>query len=282
MNFHGQPNTFVCEVHLKISNLAQSVQFYTDIIGLQILSRSANMASLTADGVNTIVVLEEIDNATANTGRKTGLYHIALLLPNRPQLANTLYHLLETRYPLQGASDHLVSEAIYLADPDGNGIEIYADRPEETWKKYDGTIEMATNPLNAEDLLAQRDTELFVGLPPETIMGHIHLQVSSIKESEEFYQALGFHAVNRYGLQALFISTGGYHHHIGLNTWNSAGSSAPSENEVGLKTFTVKFPNEEARNLAINNLKTLGTEFKQKENHISTFDPSKNVIILAI
>jgi catechol 2,3-dioxygenase len=282
MSFHGQPNTFVSEVHLKISNLTKSVQFYTDIIGLQILSRSEKLASLTADGVNTLVVLEEIDNATANTGRKTGLYHIALLLPNRPQLANTLYHLLETRYPLQGASDHLVSEAIYLADPDGNGIEIYTDRPEDTWKKYDGTIEMATNPLNAEDLLAQRDTESFVGLPPETIMGHIHLQVSSIKESEEFYQALGFYAVNRYGLQALFISTGGYHHHIGLNTWNSAGASAPSENEVGLKTFTVKFPNEEARNLAINNLKTSGAEIRQKENQISTFDPSKNLILLAI
>ncbi|OAS82072.1 MULTISPECIES: VOC family protein [Metabacillus] len=282
MSFHGQPNTFVSEVHLKISNLTKSVQFYTDIIGLQILSRSEKLASLTADGVNTLVVLEEIDNAIANTGRNTGLYHIALLLPNRPQLANTLYHLLETRYPLQGASDHLVSEAIYLADPDGNGIEIYADRPEETWKKYDGTIEMATNPLNAEDLLAQRDTESFVSLPPETIMGHIHLQVSSIKESEEFYQALGFYAVNRYGLQALFISTGGYHHHIGLNTWNSAGASAPSENEVGLKTFTVKFPNEEARNLAINNLKTSGAEIRQKENQISTFDPSKNLILLAI
>jgi catechol 2,3-dioxygenase len=282
MSFHHPPCTFVCEVHLKIRSLDQSVQFYKDIIGLQVLNRSKKMASLTADGERPLVVLEEIDHAETNTGRKTGLYHIALLLPNRTELANYLYHLLETRYPLQGASDHLVSEAIYLADPDGNGIEIYADRPEDTWKKVDGTIEMATNPINGQELLAQKNKEKFVALPPETIMGHIHLQVSNINEAEEFYRALGFNVVNRYGRQAIFVSTGGYHHHIGLNTWQSSGAPAPSPNEVGLKTFTIKFPNEESRNTTVERLRRVGAEVTHKENHIVTLDPSQNVILLVV
>ncbi|MGM7723134.1 VOC family protein [Metabacillus sp. Hm71] len=282
MNFHRHPNTYVSEVHLKISNLENSIQFYKEIIGLKVLNKSDKVAQLTADGKTTLIVLEEINHPVRNTGRKTGLYHLALLLPNRSELANVLYHLLKTGYPLQGASDHLVSEAIYLGDPDGNGIEIYADRPEDSWKKTDGTIEMATHPLDAENLLSKRSNEPFSGLPVKTIMGHIHLQVSSIKESEEFYQALGFRAVNRYGLQALFISTGGYHHHIGLNTWQSAGASAPAENEVGLKTFTVTFPSEDERKASIENLVKLGAEITHNDNHQITYDPSNNKIILAI
>ncbi|KKI91911.1 glyoxalase [Bacillus sp. SA1-12] len=282
MNFHRQPNTYVSEVHLKISHLDQSIQFYKEIIGLKILTKTDKVAHLTADGKTTLVVLEEINHPIRNTGRKTGLYHLALLLPNRMELANVLYHLLKSGYPLQGASDHLVSEALYLGDPDGNGIEIYADRPEDTWKKNDGTIEMATHPLDAEDLLSQRSSETFIGLPSETIMGHIHLQVSSIQESEEFYQALGFRAVNRYGHQALFISTGGYHHHIGLNTWQSAGASAPTENEVGLKTFTITFPSDEERKASIEKLEKIGAKISLEDNQQITFDPSKNKIILSI
>jgi catechol 2,3-dioxygenase len=282
MNFHRKPSTFVSEVHLKISNLNQSIQFYKEIIGLQVLNKSDKSARFTADGEHTLIVLEEVENAATNSGRKTGLYHLALLLPNRTELANSLYHLLETRYPLQGASDHLVSEAIYLADPDGNGIEIYADRPEDRWTKNDGTIEMATNPLNAQDLIAQKSNERFVALPPETIMGHIHLQVSSIKCSEEFYGALGFNVVNRYGHQALFISTGGYHHHIGLNMWQSAGAEAPSPNEVGLKTFTVKFPNDESRDQAVERLKKLGAEVTQRDEQLVTLDPSQNNLLLVV
>lgn len=176
------------------------------------------------------------------------MYHFALLLPSRNDLARILRHFIQIRYPLQGASDHLVSEAIYLADPDGNGIEIYSDRPSAAWNWENGEVEMATVPLDAENLLAEGDGEAWTGLPSNTLMGHIHLHVSELQKTEEFYiQGLGFNIVNRYGRQALFISTGGYHHHIGLNTWNGVGAPAPLENSVGLKRFSLVLPNKETR-----------------------------------
>lgn len=282
MSFHGDPSIFVSEIHLKVRNLDQAFQFYTNILGLKVLSKTENFLKLTVDGKKALVNLEVVKDAELSSGRKTGLYHFALLLPNRTELANVLYHLLETKYPLQGASDHLVSEAIYLADPEGNGIELYVDRPSRLWQKENNMIEMATHPLDAQDLLNQRTKEKFSGLPIDTIMGHIHLQVANIQSSESFYKALGFDVVNRYGEQAIFISTGGYHHHIGLNTWRSSGATPPSDKETGLKSFTLKFPSEDKRNEVIENLHKIGYGVITKGETYLTEDPSRNVMLLTI
>lgn len=283
MEFHRQPHTFVNQVNIKVTNLAQSLAFYQRIIGFHILEQSEKTAALTADGKTPLVFLEQPEHTMPKQPRTTGLYHFALLLPSRSDLANFLHHFIQSGYPLQGAADHLVSEALYLADPDGNGIEVYADRPASTWKWQNGTVEMTTIALDAENLLAEGQGDTWNGLPADTIMGHIHLHVSELRATEEFYcKGLGFDIVSRYGTQALFISTGVYHHHIGLNTWNGVGAPAPSANSVGLKWFSLVLPNEAARQQVITQLQKIGASVTEEDGRFLTKDPSGNTIQLTV
>ncbi|MGC4377545.1 VOC family protein [Fictibacillus sp. Mic-4] len=282
MNFHRAPNTFVGQVYLKVANLERSLAFYQKVIGFKVLQQAERKAVLTTDGKTALLTIEQPENVIPKQPRTTGLYHFALLLPERSDLANALNHLINTGYPLQGASDHLVSEAIYLADPDGNGIEIYADRPSSKWNWKNSEVIMATEPLNAENLLSEGIGE-WKGLPAGTIMGHIHLHVSDLSKAEEFYcKALGFNVVSRYGSHALFISTGSYHHHIGLNTWNGVGAPAPLENSVGLKCFNLVYPSLEARAGAIERLEAIGAPVEEENGSCLTEDPSGNRIRLDI
>ncbi|KRF62081.1 glyoxalase [Bacillus sp. Soil768D1] len=283
MKFQSYPNTYVGYVHIIIEDLSRSLKFYKEIIGFEVLEQSADKAVLTADGKTPLLILEQPDGVTPKQLRTTGLYHFALLVPCRADLAKILLHLIQCRYPLQGASDHYVSEAIYLGDPDGNGIEIYCDRPEETWKWQNGQVEMGTEALDAEGLLAENDESPWTGLPSETVMGHIHLHVADIGATEEFYtKGLGFDIVVRYGGQALFVSTGNYHHHIGLNTWNGVGAPAPEATSVGLKSFTLILPSEEARKNTVERLQQLGSFINQEKEAVVTKDPSGNVIHLVV
>lgn len=283
MEFHQSPHTFVDRVDLKVSNLERSLEFYRDMIGFQILKQEDRKAILTADGKKPLLIIEQPEGVTPKQGRTTGLYHFALLLPNRSELASVLQHFIQVGYPLQGASDHLVSEALYLADPDGNGIEIYADRPASTWDWKDGEVVMSTEPLDVRGLLAEGRGKQWTGLPANTLMGHIHLHVSELHKTKEFYcDGLGFDVVTKYGNQALFISTGGYHHHIGLNTWNGVGAPKPSEKSVGLKWFTLVFPNEEARNKIVDQLQRIGATVEIENDSYFTEDPSGNRIKLSI
>ncbi|WP_028401664.1 VOC family protein [Ectobacillus panaciterrae] len=283
MKFHHHPYTFVGQVHLLVGNLDRSLAFYQNVLGFRLLEHSERKAVLTTDGKTPLLTIEQPEDAVPKQPRTTGLYHVALLLPNRSDLAKILLHLLQTKYPLQGASDHLVSEAIYLGDPDGNGIEIYTDRPSETWTWKSGQVNMATEPLNAEDLLEEAEGKEWEGLPNDTVIGHIHLQVSDIQKTEEFYcKGLGFDLVNRYGRQALFVSSGGYHHHIGLNTWNSAGAPAPARNSVGLKWFSLVLPDEEARQKVVKQLQQIDAFIAEENGVILTKDPSGNHIQLWI
>ncbi|WP_312876209.1 VOC family protein [Paenibacillus alginolyticus] len=209
--------------------------------------------------------------------RRSGLYHYAILVPDRKELAKVIQHFIDIKYPLQGISDHLVSEALYLADPDGNGIEIYVDRPSEDWEWIGEQITMSTEQVNLRSLLSEANGERFTGLSSDTIMGHIHLHVSDLAKAAEFYiQGLGFKVVYQISNQALFISTGGYHHHIGLNIWNGKGVQAPSRNSVGLKFYTIVFTDEITRDSAIKNLALLG--YSVNENTV--VDPSENHILL--
>lgn len=284
MVFHRQPHTYVGKVHLKVTNLEQSLTFYQQVMGFQVLEKSAEKASLTADGATVLLTIEQPPGVSPKQPRTTGLYHFALLLPARSDLADMLYHLLQTAYPLQGASDHLVSEAIYLADPDGNGIEIYRDRPADSWNWKNGEVMMATEALDAENLLAERGERIWEGLPAATQMGHIHLHVAELEKTKAFYvDGLGFDIVNsQYGSQVLFISTGFYHHHIGLNIWNGKGAPAPSENNAGLDYFSLMLSSDQKRKEVVANLEAIGAAVWQEEGNLMTKDPSGNRLKLEV
>ncbi|MCP3740559.1 VOC family protein [Rossellomorea sp. BNER] len=282
MKFQQKPYTFVSQVDLKVENLERSLSFYKQVIGFQILEQSERKATLTADGKTPLLSIEQPEDVKGKEPRTTGLYHFALLLPSRADLAKALQHFIKMNIRL-GASDHLVSEALYLDDPDGNGIEIYADRPSSTWSWKDGQVVMATEPLNAENLLTETNGEQWNGLPQDTLMGHIHLHVSELEKTKEFYlEGLGFDLVTQYGSQALFISTGGYHHHIGLNTWNGIGAKSPSKNSAGMKWFSLVYPTEEARKNVVNQLKNIGAAIQEDNGEFNTEDPSGNRIRLLI
>ncbi|WP_394138711.1 VOC family protein [Cytobacillus oceanisediminis] len=282
MNFHTKPNTFVAQVNLKVQDLERSLAFYKEVIGFKVLEQTERTAQLTADGKTILLSIEQPENVEPKMGRTTGLYHYALLLPKRSDLAKIVQHFMEIGLRF-GSSDHLVSEALYLSDPDGNGIEIYIDREPSEWHWNNGEVEMAVDPLNFPDLLSMGKQQLWKGLPSRTVMGHIHLHVSELEKTEEFYtKGFGFDVVSRYGNQALFISTGKYHHHIGLNTWNGVGAPAPSENSAGLQAYTLILDNEAARNRVIANLRKIGAAVTKENNQFITSDPSGNRILLQI
>jgi len=284
MNFHQKPITHVGHVKIKVSNLERSLKFYQEIIGFQILEKTETTAKLTTDGKSSILSLEQPKIVTPKMGRTTGLYHFAILLPTPTDLAHFTIHLVENNIRF-GASDHYVSEALYLDDPDGNGIEVYHDRDASNWDWNGNHVAMTTEPLNFDRLLS---TSLVPGrvwdkLPHNTVMGHIHLHVADLRKTEEFYtKGLGFDVVLRYGPQALFVSDGKYHHHIGLNTWNGVGAPTPAESSVGLDYFTLIYDNTVKLSQVVENLKAIGATVSEENGYFVTKDPSENKIILSI
>jgi catechol 2,3-dioxygenase len=234
----------ISAIQLKTASLARLREFYVDVLGFEPVDEEGGILELFSDiDGDPLVTIEELPGATPRPEFSTGLYHVAFLMPNRKELARILARLSEKRYPLQGFADHGVSEAIYLADPDGNGIELYADHPREEWPHKRGEIEMFTHPLDLENLLSEiGDTaEEWDGIHPETTVGHIHLQVSNLEQSGNFYHdILGYDIVQKSFPGALFLSTGGYHHHVGLNNWNSNGASPAPRGSAGLTRFSVE------------------------------------------
>lgn len=282
MNFHHEPITFVGQVNLKVQNLERSLAFYEEVIGFKVLEQTGQKANLTADGKTILLSIEQPIDVLPKQGRTTGLYHFALLLPERSDLAEIVQHFTEIGLRF-GSSDHLVSEALYLSDPDGNGIEIYIDRAPSEWDWENGEVAMAVDPLNFTELLAAGKQLSWNGLPADTVMGHIHLHVSELIQTEEFYtKGLGFEVVNRYGKQALFISDGKYHHHIGLNTWNGENAPTPLPTSVGLESFTLMLPNDEKRNRIIDQLENIGVSVTKENDSIVVTDPSGNRIHLRV
>ncbi len=279
------PETSLGPVRLTISDLDRSVAFYRDVIGLGLLRRQDETALLTADGATPLVVLTELPGARPKPPRTTGLYHFAILLPTRLDLARSLRRLVDGRYPLQGASDHLVSEALYLADPDGNGIEIYADRPRSAWPRFDGQLQMATEPLDLEGLLAElaQDARPREGVPLQTRIGHVHLHVADVRQAEAFYRdVLGFDLILHFGGSAAFLSAGGYHHHIGLNTWAGVGAPPPPPEAVGLRDFTIVLPDQGELQHVMGRLRESGIGFDERADAIALRDPSSNGLKLVV
>ena len=278
--FHRKPVTYVGEVSINVLNLENAIAFYEDVIGLRVLQKTESKAVLTTDGKTPLLTLEQPEDVIPKEGRTSGLYHFALLLPTRSDLAVFLRHLLATEYRF-GAADHAVSEALYITDPDGNGIEVYYDRPSSDWEWTNGEVKMVTDPLDGNSILAESDAA-WSGLPAGTLMGHIHLHVANLQDTEEFYvSGLGFKVVTRYD-GALFTSTGDYHHHIGLNVWNGVGAPAPKKNSVGLNWFTLVYADEEARNKVVQQLKEIGADVSKTAQGNIVTDPSGNEIHLVI
>lgn len=283
MDFHQKPITFIGQVNLKVKDLERSLTFYKEIIGFKLLKQTGKTAELTADGNTVLLTIEQPDHAISKQEGTTGLFHFALLLPNRSDLGNVLKHFIQIKYPIQGASDHLVSEALYLADPDGNGIEIYADRHPSEWEWINNEVVMPSDPLDHENLLAQATDSSWKELPSSTIMGHIHLHVSDLQKNRQFYiDGLGFEVVSRYGNHALFISDGKYHHHIAMNVWNGVNAPQAPSNSAGLESFTVKLSNKKQRDQIIQQLKAIGAPISEENEHLVTSDPSGNRIRLSI
>ena len=228
-------------VHLTVADLERSLDYYENAIGLQARERENGTVFLGAGGEDLLVLYEE-RGAEPVRGGHSGLFHFALLLPDRGALARWLGHAARSHVPLSGASDHLVSEALYLRDPDGHGIEIYRDRPRAEWPMDGDQVRMATLPLDLDDLLRDHEPGDYAGMPPGTTMGHVHLHVGDVPETEAFYGELGFDVMARYGSEATFMAVGGYHHHLGANTWAGRGVKPPPPGSAALRHATMLVP----------------------------------------
>ncbi len=277
------PRTTMGPVHLTVSDLDRSVGYYETAVGLATLERGDGRATL---GVaeRPLLGLVELPGAAPASGY-TGLYHFALLVPERIDLARWLAHAARDPVPLTGLSDHFVSEAIYLTDPDGHGIEIYQDRPRATWEGLVAS-RMTTLPLDVDALfgeLADPSSEPFEGLPPGTVMGHVHLKVAAIAEGISFYRdVLGFGLMAQLGRQAAFLSAGGYHHHIGANTWESGGAPPPPEGSAALRHATIVLPGADELERVLGRAAAAGTGAEDTAAGRVLTDPSGNRLLLAL
>jgi len=259
--FHPS-NTHIGHAHLQVAGLERSLAFYRDLLGFLEIARSGPTAFLSSSGrLPAQVILTVLAGARPKPPRTTGLYHVAIRLPERLALSQVLRRLLEQRWPLQGAADHGVSEALYLSDPDGNGLELYVDRPRQDWPWAGGQVAMSTDPLDLQDLLDQSVSNPGEGIHPVTDIGHIHLQVSDLARAEAFYSnLLGLEITQRSYPGALFLSAGGYHHHLGLNIWAGRGAPPPPPDAVGLLDFKVEIPDPSARQQALERVQEAGVQ----------------------
>ena len=269
-------------MHLTVSDLGRSVRFYESHLGFR-LRQCDDRTTWLGAGREDLLVLSACESAPRLRGT-TGLYHFAVLVPSRVELARSLRRLIETDMVMQGFADHGVSEAMYLADPDGNGIEVYRDRPHAEWPYVAGRLQMGADPLDLEIILRELhgQEDSWPGLARETTIGHVHLHVSRLADAEAFYVgALGFDLMQRYGPSALFVSAGGYHHHIGLNTWAGVGAPPPPPGAIGLRHFVVRLPDRPALDRVAERIRSAGLKPKEADGGLLVRDPAGNAIVLA-
>ncbi len=276
------PAVDVGTVTLKVADLKRSLAFYNASIGLQTISQVGNGAVLGA-GKRPIIFLEELPGAQPQSSHTTGLYHAAILFPDRHALALKIAQLVSARIT-PGYADHLVSEAFYLSDPDGNGLELYRDRPRREWMWKDTQVRMASNPIDFNDFFDEVKNEDAAAASPAapagTKLGHVHLRVANIPEADMFYHGvLGFDITARWH-GALFLSAGGYHHHIGLNTWQSQDGKPPSEPSAGLCEFSIALPDVAEYERLFSQIKLAGVPIERGPDSSLVTDPFQNRIRL--
>ena len=276
-------STSVGEVNLTVKDLARSLAFYRDILGYTVDETSDGMVRLTDGSGHVSFVLREHPDAQPKPRRTSGLFHAAILLPARPGLARMVQQLVARDWPIGGASDHGVSEALYLDDPDGNGLEIYVDRSKETWPRNGGQVAMMTEPLNFDSLFGELNASEpeWMGIPDGTTIGHIHLQVSNLEDSARFYtDVLGFETMQDTYPGALFVAAGGYHHHIGMNVWAGRGVQPPPEGTAGLTRFTIDVPGRPSWDALLQRLSGAGKAIERTDEAVVIVSDPDGIKIL--
>lgn len=273
------PDTSIGHVHYTVSDLDRQVAFYTEELGFKLRGRDGDAASLgTAE--RELLRLTRVPGAR-RVPRTTGLYHTAFLVPQKVHLAHLLQRLAVRRTPLQGTSNHGTHLAIYLPDPEGNGIELAWDFPRAEWPMEDGRYAMEKVPrqgIDADDLFAEleRATEPWTGLPDQTVVGHVHLHAADLDDSIRFYhEIVGFGiTMNSEAFRAVFVSAGGYHHHVGMNVWHGVGAPAPPPDAVGLRYYTIQLPPGELTPL-VERLTAAGIGVRREADAVYVTDPAQ-------
>lgn len=269
--------THIGYTHLSVASLDRALDFYERQLGLHVIQREGATVTLSASHQPHIILTEK-PGANPKPGRAIGLYHVAIRLPSRAALARVFARLIQERYPFGGFSDHAVSEALYLSDPDGNGLELYRDRPRSEWPRQGDQIAMTTAPLDLDDLLGElrHDNNGWQGIDPQTDIGHVHLHVSSLERAHAFYvDLLGMDLVADWRTHgALFVSAGGYHHHLGLNTW--AGAAKPPTNTLGLLEYALVLPDAGSVAALQGRLTTAGQPVEAGEDGFTVLDMDGN------
>ena len=284
------PALRIGSVALAVSDLSRSADFYERVLGLPVISRAEDSALLGPDHEHPLLTLTGLTDPTPTPPGSTGLFHVAWLHPSRAALAETVRRVVTGRWPIDGASDHGVSEALYLSDPDGLGIEIYVDRPRELWDRPpDGHgVKMVTLPLDLDSLLAEGSAEATAAMPTDTGIGHVHLKVSDVPRAVVFYRdVLGLDEQARLP-SAGFLSAGGYHHHVGLNSWQSQGGRPAPDRAPGLRQVELELSDAEALRALERRLAEAGNEaggdaspVRESERRLAVHDPDDHALVFS-
>jgi len=291
--FSIHPKTLMGAISLTVANLENQLMFYQQAMGFKLHWREGNKAGLGAGGADLLRLTEEPD--LKKYRRVTGLYHFAVLFPDRRQLAIAVARLFAFKYR-NHPTDHIMTKTTYLDDPEGNGIELYAESPEDgiftienndfVTRRADGTLSDGREPLDVDALFShlKADDKLDLPIPPETRVGHVHLHVRNVQEAVDFYHGIiGFDVMGLSStFQAAFISAGGYHHHLGLNAWQGEGAPPPPADAVGLRHFTIDFANQEALVEVVKRINDAGIPSNKTDDGLLVYDPSQNGVVLRV
>ena len=291
--FSIHPKTLMGAISLTVANLENQVTFYQQALGFKLHWREGNKAGLGAGSADLLLLTEE-PNLKKYRG-VTGLYHVAYVFPNRRELAIAMARLFALKIP-NSPTDHIMTKTTYLDDLEGNGIELYCESPEDGWmgsengkyiaRRADGSLSNGREPLDVDALFShlKEDDKLDVSIPPETRIGHVHLHVSNIDEAVDFYHGIiGFDVMAAAKeFQMAFVSAGGYHHHLGLNTWQGEGAPPPPEDAVGLRYFTIDLPDQKTYDEVVARVDAAGIPSNQTEAGLLLHDPSQNGVILRV